>query len=84
MCSKNSVELRDDGRMVLGVWWVSLCCCCARASCRNLAHASFLDRDYRNQGTNHSESGAGHDDYIAQQVETHAFFTIWSGYLLCL
>jgi hypothetical protein len=56
----------------------------ARTSCRNQAHASFLDHDNRNQGTNRPESGAGHDDYIVQQVETHVFFRIQSGYLLCL
>jgi hypothetical protein len=80
--SKNSIKLHDDGRTVLGVRWVSLCCCCA--SYRNQAQASFLDRDYCSQGTNYPESGAGHDDYIVQQVKTHAFFRIWSGYLLCL
>jgi hypothetical protein len=87
----------DASRRVARIWlncammdgrsWAcgeSLCAAAACASYRNQDQASFLDRDYRNRGTNHPESGAGHDDYIVQQVETHAFFRIRSGYLLCL
>jgi hypothetical protein len=72
-----------DGRS----WACGESLCVAAAACasyRNQAQTSFLDRDYRNRGTNHPESGAGHADYIVQQVETHAFFRIRSGYLLCL